>query len=118
MVTIDKIEARKGFDTLEAEVVSVSEPRQVRNGELTLCDAQLKDKTGTIKLTLWNDEVEKVKVGDKIKITKGWANEYQGEISVSAGKFGTLEILESNPKKEKKEKIADEVKMAIDEDII
>lgn len=113
---INELEARKGFDQIEADVVSVSEPRQVKDGALTVADAQIKDKTGTVKLTLWNDEVTKVKAGDKVKITKGWTNEFQGELSVSAGKFGQLEVTPGNGPA--KEEVSDEVKDAIDEDII
>lgn len=52
-----------------------------------------KDESGVIKLTLWNDDVDKVKVGDKVKITNGYVNEFQGEKQLSAGKFGKLEVM-------------------------
>ena len=52
-----------------------------------------KDETGDVKLSLWNDDIDKVKAGDKIHITNGWANEWQGEIQLSTGKFGKMEII-------------------------
>lgn len=123
MAKISELEARKGFDELVADVISVSDARDVRNGELKVADAEIKDESGTTKLTLWNDEIGKVKTGDKIKITKGWTNEYQGNLSVSAGKFGTLEVLESNgaeeaPAEEPEKEVSEDVKMALDEEII
>lgn len=122
MVKINELVARKGFDVLEADVVSVGDVRDVRNGELKVADAEIKDETGTTKLTLWNDEVTKVKAGDKVKITKGWTNEFQGNLSVSAGKFGTLEVEEGAASEsaptEAKEEVSEDVKMAMDQDII
>lgn len=110
MTKINEIQPKKGFEEITGKVVSVSEPRSVREGTLTVAEAEIQDDSGTVALTLWNDEVNKVKVGDTVKITGGWANEFQGKISISAGKFGKLEVTPGEP--------APEVKKAIDEDII
>ena len=122
MAKISELEARKGFDEITANVISKSDTRDVRNGELKVADAEIKDDSGSIKLTLWNDEIKSVNSGDKIKITKGWVNEFQGTLSVSAGKFGTLEVLESNntsaPEETKEEPVSEDVKLAIDNEII
>jgi len=61
-----------------------------------VCNVKVKDDSGEIKLTLWNEDIEKVKVGDKIHLENGWCSEYQGEKQVSAGKFGKIEIVESS----------------------
>ena len=122
MAKIKELEARKGFDEITAEVISKSDARDVRNGELKVADAEIKDDSGSIKLTLWNDEIEKVQSGDIVKITKGWVNEFQGNLSVSAGKFGTLEVIDkkdNNSDSDKKpETVPEEVKLAIDNEII
>jgi replication factor A1 len=46
-------------------------------------------------LTLWNQDIEKVKQGDTVRITNGYVNEFQGEKQLTTGKFGKLEV---NPK--------------------
>ena len=58
-----------------------------------LCNCVIKDESGEIKLTLWNDDCDKIKIGDKVKIINGYCNEFQGEKQITAGKFGKLEIL-------------------------
>lgn len=118
MVLIKDLEAKKGFDVIKAEVVSVSEARTVRDGTLTVADAQIKDESGSVKLTLWNDEVGKVSVGDVVTITKGWTNEFQGELSVSAGKFGEMAVEKGSGSSESSEEVAPEVKAAVEDDII
>ncbi len=59
-----------------------------------VCNAKLADDSGEVKLTLWNDEVDMVKTGDRIHIKNGWCSEYKGELQLSAGKFGKIEIVE------------------------
>lgn len=59
-----------------------------------------KDETGDIKLSLWNEEIDKVKAGDKVHIINGYVNEWQGEMQLTAGRMGKLEIVgksESKP---------------------
>lgn len=101
-------------DELIITVVEKGEVRDVKGGMLKLCECLAKDDSGTIKLALWNKDIDAVKVGDKIKITKGWVNEYQGELSVSSGKFGKMEILASG----NASSVPQEVQEAYDEDII
>ncbi|MBS3169232.1 hypothetical protein J4210_02005 [Candidatus Woesearchaeota archaeon] len=58
-----------------------------------VCNATLKDQSGEITLTLWNDDVDSVNVGDKVHLQNGWCSEYKGAKQLSTGKFGKIEIL-------------------------
>ena len=83
-------------DLLELVVKEKSEVRNVntRMGTSRVCDAKCEDdEGGQITLTLWNDEIEKVNVNDKIKVTNGWARQFRGNLQVSAGRFGKLEVV-------------------------
>ena len=64
--------------------------------ELKVANAILKDDSGSIKLTLWNDDISRFKNGDKIKINNGYVNEFQGEKQLTSGKFGNMELVESS----------------------
>jgi len=44
-------------------------------------------------VSLWNEEIDRVQPNDRIRITNGWAREWRGNIQVSAGKYGKLEVL-------------------------
>ena len=116
MVKISELEAKKGFDMVEGKILSVSEPRSVRDGQLTIAEAELQDDSGTVTLTLWNDDCGKVKTGDTVKVTKGWTNEFQGKLSVSAGKFGQMDIISSDSSSS--EEVSPEALKAAEEDII
>jgi replication factor A1 len=64
--------------------------------ELKVANAMLKDESGSVKLTLWNDDVSRFKDGDKIKIVNGYVNEFQGEKQLTSGKFGSMEKLDGS----------------------
>ncbi len=82
---------------VEADVVDKGNPRQVQsrfgNETLSVADAVVQDETGNIKLTLWNEQIDQVNVGDKIKVENGYVTSFKGEIQLNVGKFGKLTIL-------------------------
>ena len=55
--------------------------------------ANAKDETGNVKLTLWNDDIGKVKAGDKVHLKDGYVNEWQGEIQLTTGRNGKMDIV-------------------------
>jgi replication factor A1 len=82
--------------TVEAKVVEKGEPRQVRSRykdeTYTVADARIEDETGSIKLTLWNEQIDQVAVDNKIKIENGYVTSFKGEIQLNVGKFGTMTV--------------------------
>lgn len=92
---IKDLQAKQGDVELTAEVVEKAQVREFnKNGNVgKVCNAKLKDATGTVSLTLWNDEIDQVNVGDTIKLSKGYVGEWQGELQLSAGRFGTIEVV-------------------------
>ncbi|MDH5689103.1 MAG: GNAT family N-acetyltransferase [Candidatus Bathyarchaeota archaeon] len=82
---------------VEAKVLEVSEPRQVRSrktGEpLRVAEAVISDETGPIKLVLWNDQIRQVKADEKIRIENGYVTSFRGEKELNIGRYGTLAIL-------------------------
>jgi replication factor A1 len=92
-------ELRDGMRRVDAEgeVTEISETRDVSlrtGGEARVADAILNDETGSIKVSLWDDQIDMVKVGSKIKIENGYTNSYRGEVRLNVGRYGTLEVLE------------------------
>lgn len=59
-----------------------------------VCDAKAVDDEGQeVSISLWNDEIDRVQSNDRIRITNGWVREWRGNMQVSAGRFGKLEVL-------------------------
>ena len=63
-------------------------------GETKVCDAYLADDSGSIKLTLWAEDTEKVKDGDMVSIEGGYTTTFRNEIQLNKGrKDGKLEVI-------------------------
>jgi replication factor A1 len=82
---------------VEAEVIEKSYAREVRRKfgykPLMVAHATLKDETGKITLTLWNEQISQVKVGDKVKIENGYAKSFRNVLQLSTGRYGTLTVI-------------------------
>ena len=82
--------------TVEANVVEKGETREVRSRykdeTYNVADAVVADETGSIKLTLWNEQIDQVEVGNKVKIENGYVTSFKGNIQLNVGKFGTMTV--------------------------
>lgn len=81
---------------ITAKVVEKEAPREVntRDGRQTkVANAVLEDESGTIVLTLWGDEINKIKQGDTVKIENGYIKEWKGSLQLSVGKYGKMNVV-------------------------
>lgn len=82
---------------LEGTITEKSEPREVitKYGKrLNVADAVISDDTGSISISLWEDNIGIVNVGDKVKVTNGFVSEFRGTPQLSTGKYGKIEVTE------------------------
>jgi len=84
--------------SVEGEVTDKSETRRVmtRYGPRNVCDATLEDETGRIRLSLWEEQIDTVNTGDKIKIIGAYVTEFRNELQLNIPRSGRLEIIEEN----------------------
>lgn len=77
-----------------AKVVSKTEVREIpmgRDGSAhKVSDALIGDETGVVYLTLWDDNIEKVKEADTVRIENGYVTLFKGNIRLNIGKYGKL----------------------------
>lgn len=91
---------RSGIN-VSATVKSKGDPRTVNlrsGGTVDVCDAVISDgdtQEDETKLTLWGDDIQAVNVDDTVVVTNGYTNEFKGEVSLTKGKFGKMDV---NPK--------------------
>lgn len=55
-----------------------------------VCDLTVADETGSIVLTLWNEDIDNVEDDKVYKLSNGFANIFQNSIRLSKGKFGSV----------------------------
>ncbi len=97
MAKVSELKAGQGKVDVEAVIKSKAEPRVFNKygKDLKVANAVVSDETGEISLSLWNDDIDKVNVGDKIKITNGYVSEFNGQKQLTSGKFGKMEVISS-----------------------
>ena len=78
---------------LLAKVIAKDVPRTVNTkyGSTKVCDAILKDETGQIGLTLWSEQISKVKEGDEVVIKGAFTSEWQGEVKLNLPKNSEIQ---------------------------
>lgn len=90
---VKELKDKGQVDEITLKITAKEEVKDVRGGTLKMCNCTGEDETGSVTVTLWQADTEKVNVGDTIKITKGWSQNYQDKMQVSSGRFGKLEIV-------------------------
>ena len=114
---IKELQPKQGNIDIKLDVVEVGEVREFqkfgKSGKVAT--ARAKDEEGAlINMTLWNEDIDKVKAGDKVHLTNGYANEWQGELQLTTGRMGKLEVIgKADIKEEPKE---DEASPDVDEE--
>ena len=95
---ISELTAGQGNIDVEGTISDIGETRTFNKfgKELSVANATLKDDSGSVKLSLWNEDVTRFKNGDNIKITNGYVNEFQGEKQLTSGKFGKIELADGS----------------------
>ncbi len=59
-----------------------------------VCNATIEDDSGTVSLTLWNEEIDKVEEGDVLNIQNAYVKEWRGNLQVNTGREGSFEKVE------------------------
>ncbi len=87
--------------TLAAKVAEKSEPREVqtRFGRRLVADVIIKDGTGSVKLSLWEKQIDSVKEGDEIEVAGAYVTEWRGSLQLSIPKTGKVTVLSDSDKK-------------------
>lgn len=86
----------RGVD-LDLKIIEIEEPRSYisragREGRVTTAIGE--DDSGRIKISLWDKDIDQVKVGSLIRIRNGYSRLFKDEVYVSAGMYGRLEVVE------------------------
>lgn len=97
MVSISELKDGMKKVDLVAKVVEKGDVREVKsrfnNETWNVCTVVIADATGSIKLTLWKEQIEQVNVDNDVAIKNGYVTSFKGEIQLNVGKFGTLAVV-------------------------
>ena len=82
--------------SVQAKVVDKGEKREVNTkyGKRSVADITLEDESGQINLSLWEEKIDEVKIGDTIKLEGGYVTEFREKTQLNLPKSGKLEVVE------------------------
>jgi len=78
---------------VEGRITEKGEPRQVqtRFGDtINVADAILTDDSGSIKMSLWNEQIDSVNVNDEVRVENGYVTSFRDEVQLNVGRYGRL----------------------------
>lgn len=82
---------------VEAKVLEKEATREVmsryKNETYQVANVIIKDDTGQIKLTLWNEMIGQVNENDTVKVENGYVTSFRGEIQLNVGRYGKLTVM-------------------------
>ena len=91
-------ELKRGMNnvTIEAKVVDISETREVmtRYGRRSVADATIEDDTGQINLSLWENQISDVSVGDTVNVSGAYVTEFRGNLQLGVPRSGNITVVE------------------------
>ena len=93
---VSELSPNQEINRLELVVLRTYPRRLVASKNYTgqLAAACGRDETGIVGIVLWDEQVDRVKTGDIIRIEGGWCRSRNQELVVSTGKNGRLYILD------------------------
>ncbi len=94
-LTINELRFRSRGVNLKATVAEIPLRRYVTTrwgAPASVSNVKITDNTGSIRLSLWNHQIDTVNVGDEIDIRGGHVGKHMGNLQLRLGKKGTLSI--------------------------
>jgi len=87
----------RGINTV-VKVVDMGTPRTVSSRrdqtEHRVSEALVGDETGSLLLTLWDDQIDQFSVGNVFEIKNGFTSIFRGSLRLNLGRYGTAEKVE------------------------
>jgi replication factor A1 len=77
---------------VSGKIINIDGPRDVQTkfGPGQVATATLQDESGTVKVTLWNENISKVSLNDTVQIENGYVDSFRGELQLNVGRYGKL----------------------------
>jgi replication factor A1 len=82
--------------SVEGKIIDIGEGREVntRYGKKTVADAIVEDETGQIKMSLWENQISSVKIGDKVSVTGAYVTEFRDTMQLNIPRSGKMEVVQ------------------------
>lgn len=78
------------------KVIEIGEVKDIKSqyGDKRVCEVKVADGTGSILLSLWDDQIGKIAAGDSISIQNGYISVVRNSMRLNIGKYGKMLLSE------------------------
>ena len=78
------------------KVIEIGEVKDIKSqyGDKRVCEVKVADATGSILLSLWDDQIGKIAAGDSISIQNGYISVVRNSMRLNIGKYGKMLLSE------------------------
>ncbi|CAG1001267.1 MAG: hypothetical protein OIN86_14560 [Candidatus Methanoperedens sp.] len=78
------------------KVLEIGEVKDIKSqyGDKRVCEVKVADGTGSILLSLWDDQIGKIAAGDSISIQNGYISVVRNSMRLNIGKYGKMLLSE------------------------
>lgn len=99
VLKINQISGKMRNIEVTGKIVRKGDTREVetRYGPARFSRTILEDETGSIRLNLWRQQIDRVRVGDTVRLVNAFVRVYRGEMELNIGSDGRTEVLERGP---------------------
>ncbi|MFH1322549.1 MAG: single-stranded DNA-binding protein [Methanobacteriota archaeon] len=78
------------------KVIEIGETKNIpsRFGDKQVCEVKVADASGSILLSLWDDQIGKIAVGDTLSVQNGYISIVRNSMRLNIGKYGKMLLSE------------------------
>ena len=73
------------------KVLRKTRTRKIQKNNTNVCECLIADDTGSILLTVWNDDIEMLEQGEYFALYDGYINIHRNKLKLNKKKFGEIE---------------------------
>lgn len=94
--TVEELTPEDDEIEIEGKIAELPTPRAVstRYGQKRIVTVVFEDETGTIDLTLWEEEIDAIEEGAKVHIQGAYVREWADDVQLNIGRDGNIEQIE------------------------
>lgn len=95
-MTVEELDPEADDVEITGTITELPTPRAVNTkyGQKRITTVTFEDDTGSIDLTLWEEEIDAIEEGAKVHITGAYVREWGDGIQLNIGRDGNIEMSE------------------------
>jgi replication factor A1 len=100
MMKIEDLRTYSRRVNLIAKIIEIREEREVSSSSdgqrHRVAEALIGDETGTVLLTLWDENIDRFIVNDVVEIKNGYSGTFRDQLRLNVGRYGEIDKVDQS----------------------